>query len=91
MREPVQVYLTRDEKALLDRLSTETGVSRAELLRRGLRELALRHTGESPMLVYLRAESGQSWAAGYSRDGVDAALADSYAPDAVNASGDAPE
>ena len=40
VREPVQVYLDSADKALLDRLSEQTALSRAELLRRGLRRLA---------------------------------------------------
>lgn len=40
VREPVQVYLESADKALLDRLSEQTALSRAELLRRGLRRLA---------------------------------------------------
>jgi len=40
VREPVQVYLESPDKALLDRLAERTSLSRAELLRRGLRRLA---------------------------------------------------
>lgn len=40
VREPVQVYLETDDKALLDQLAEETSLSRAELLRRGLRRIA---------------------------------------------------
>jgi hypothetical protein len=40
VREPVQVYMEPDDKALLDQLAEETSLSRAELLRRGLRRLA---------------------------------------------------
>lgn len=40
VREPVQIYLEPSEKQLLDQLALGTGVSRAELLRRGLRRLA---------------------------------------------------
>jgi len=36
IREPIQVYLTSTERAALDRLARELGVSRAEVLRRGL-------------------------------------------------------
>ncbi len=36
VREPIQVYLNRAERAVLDRLARELGVSRAEVLRRGL-------------------------------------------------------
>jgi hypothetical protein len=40
VREPVQVYLDERDRALLEDLARQTGVSRAELLRRGLRKLA---------------------------------------------------
>ncbi|MBI2404278.1 MAG: ribbon-helix-helix protein, CopG family [Gemmatimonadetes bacterium] len=40
VREPIQVYLTGAERARLDRLARELGVSRAEVLRRGLDTLA---------------------------------------------------
>ncbi len=40
VREPVQVYLDRSDRALLEELSRRTGLPRAELLRRGLRRLA---------------------------------------------------
>lgn len=61
VREPVQVYLTRDDKALLDRLSEETGLPRAEILRQGLREFSLLHGGTSPMLSFLRAQREADW------------------------------
>lgn len=40
VREPVQVYLDRQDRALLEDLAKGTGLSRAELIRRGLRRLA---------------------------------------------------
>ena len=40
VREPVQVYLDRPDRDLLEQLVDVTGLSRAELLRRGLRTLA---------------------------------------------------
>ena len=36
VREPIQVYLDRGERATLDRLARELDVSRAEVLRRAL-------------------------------------------------------
>lgn len=36
VREPIQVYLTPDERSVLDRLAEELDISRAEVLRRGL-------------------------------------------------------
>lgn len=44
VREPIQVYLDRAERARLDRLARELGVSRAEVLRRGLDSLERRET-----------------------------------------------
>ena len=40
VREPVQVYLDASDRALLDTLGAQTGLPKAELLRRGLRRLA---------------------------------------------------
>lgn len=40
VREPVQVYLDPRDRELLEELSARTGLPRAELLRRGLRQLA---------------------------------------------------
>ena len=37
VREPIQVYLTAQERDVLDRCAAELGVSRSEVLRRGLR------------------------------------------------------
>ena len=42
VREPIQVYLDRGERATLDRLARELDVSRAEVLRRGLETLQRR-------------------------------------------------
>ena len=40
VREPVQVYLDAQDLDLLKRLGDQTGLAKAELLRRGLRRLA---------------------------------------------------
>lgn len=42
VREPIQVYLTRQERSELDRVAKELGVSRSEALRRGVRALKSR-------------------------------------------------
>ncbi len=56
VREPIQVYLTADERALLDRAARDTGHSRAEILRRGLRSfVAHEAVGASPMLSFLQS------------------------------------
>jgi hypothetical protein len=36
VREPIQVYLTPEERAELDRAASSLGVSRSEVLRRGI-------------------------------------------------------
>jgi hypothetical protein len=40
VREPVQVYLDASDRALLEEMAGRTGLSRAEILRRGLRRVA---------------------------------------------------
>ena len=39
VREPIQVYLTLQERAELDQVAQDMGVSRSEALRRGVRAL----------------------------------------------------
>jgi len=40
VREPVQVYLDPDDKTLLEEVARKTGLSQAEVLRRGVRRLS---------------------------------------------------
>lgn len=40
VREPVQAYLDRKDRTLLEDLASRTGLPHAELIRRGLRRLA---------------------------------------------------
>lgn len=62
VREPVQVYLAPDDRLMLDRLARETGLSRAELLRRGIRTLAAGPgRGASPMLLWLDEVGATGW------------------------------
>ena len=42
VKEPVQVYLDRQDAAILSNLAEQTGQSKAEVLRRALRQLAQR-------------------------------------------------
>ncbi len=42
VKQPVQVYLDRQDSTILGNLVDQTGLSKAELLRRALRELAQR-------------------------------------------------
>lgn len=54
VREPLQVYLTTGERETLDRLARQAGISRAEVLRRGLRSFAAeQQAGDSPMLRWI--------------------------------------
>ena len=62
VREPLQVYLGRDERAMLDRLAKETGLARAEILRRGILSFAREQApATSPMLEFLRSIRGDDW------------------------------
>ena len=64
VREPIQVYLDQDERAILDRVAKETGLSRAEVLRRGLRSYAAEQgAGRSPMLEFMEWMKQQDFAA----------------------------
>ncbi len=56
VREPVQVYLDAPDRAFLDRAALATGLSRAEVLRRGLRRFATEVLAEeSPALAFLES------------------------------------
>jgi hypothetical protein len=47
LSEPLQIYITSDERRMLDALAAETGLSRAEILRRGLRTFAAERAGDT--------------------------------------------
>lgn len=65
VREPIQVYLTPEDRRLLDELAAGLGVSRAEVLRRGVRRLAEAAGGAgSPMLALLDRLSAEEWPEG---------------------------
>jgi hypothetical protein len=56
VKEPIQIYMAADERRLLDRLATETGLSRAEILRQGLRSFASQRSGDGgPMQSFMRS------------------------------------
>jgi len=66
VREPVQVYLAPDDRKLLDSLARTTGLSRAEILRRGIRSFAAAARGgagapASPMLAFLDEVKAEHW------------------------------
>lgn len=61
VREPVQVYLAADDSALLHRLTQETGLSKAEILRRGVRSFARDQGSASPMLTFVDEGDAHGW------------------------------
>ncbi len=62
VREPVQVYLTRPEREMLDRTAERTGLSRAEVLRRGVRTFAAQQQGrDGPMEQFYREMAATPW------------------------------
>ena len=80
VREPVQVYLDPDDRKLLDALARSTGLSRAEILRRGIRSLAAEARGAgSPMLAFMEETAGGEWSEGIA-ERHDEALARTYRP-----------
>ena len=79
VREPVQVYLTADDSAVLSRLVETSGLSKAEILRRGLRQFAAEHGGGSPMLQFIDSAQGDGWQPDVAANH-DAVLADGYRP-----------
>ena len=65
VREPVQVYLDPDDRKLLNSLARSTGLSRAEILRRGIRSLAAASRGAgSPMLAFIEETASGEWPEG---------------------------
>ena len=77
VREPVQVYLAPDDRDLLKRLATETGLTKAEILRRGMRSFAREQGGASPMLRFVTESAAGEWPA-IVAEKHDEILADSY-------------
>ena len=61
VREPVQVYLGPDDSELLARVAAESGLSKAEVLRRGVRSFARQQGAESPMLRFVSEGAGSEW------------------------------
>ncbi len=79
VREPVQVYLTADDAQMLTRLAADTGLSKAEVLRQGLRSYARAHgqSGQSPMLRFIADSPATGWPKDVAAD-LDKALAAAY-------------
>jgi hypothetical protein len=77
VREPVQVYLAPDDRDLLNRLVAETGLTKAEILRRGMRSFAREQSGTSPMLRFISESAQGEWPDDVSEKH-DEILADAY-------------
>jgi hypothetical protein len=61
VREPVQVYLAADDSALLASLADSSGLSKAEVLRRGLRSFGREQGRSSPMLRFAEESARADW------------------------------
>ncbi|MGH7649009.1 MAG: hypothetical protein ACREND_12895 [Gemmatimonadaceae bacterium] len=78
VREPIQVYIAADERQLLDSLAAELELSRAEILRRGLKLLAADRAGDAgPMQRLLQSLRDADWPSNVGSDH-DAHLAEAY-------------
>ncbi len=77
VREPVQVYLEADDSALLARIAAVSGLSKAEVMRRGMRTFAREQDIESPMLRFAVSGADGDWPTGVATDH-DGALAEAY-------------
>jgi len=77
IREPVQVYLEQDDRDLLNRLVADTGLTKAEILRQGMRSFAREQGGPSPMLRYIAESAQGEWPEGVAEKH-DEILAESY-------------
>ena len=80
VREPVQVYLAPDDSELLARIADESGLSKAEVLRRGVRSFAREQSeqgGVSPMVRFLTESGTVGWPKAVAANH-DAVLAESY-------------
>jgi hypothetical protein len=63
VREPVQVYLTAQDRKLLREVASSAGVSGAEVLRRGLRRMAGEILSDrNPALLMLDEMNSAEWA-----------------------------
>ena len=63
--EPIQVYLSPADRAMLDSVAKVAGVSRAEVLRRGIRKLSAEVLAEEhPVLKHIREMNALPWGDG---------------------------
>jgi hypothetical protein len=78
VKEPIQIYMAPGERRFLDALALETGLSRAEILRRGMRSFAAERSGDSgPMQTFMQTMRAHRWPKGIAADH-DTHLADAY-------------
>ena len=86
VREPLQVYLTSDERRILDRLAAHHSLSRAEVLRQGMRSFAKERNmdgGLPPMLKFMERMRGDDLPADIGRNHdhyLTEAIVDDHAP-----------
>ena len=73
------MYLAPDDRDLLDRLAEQSGLSRAEILRRGIRSYAAAQAGPSPMLQFVVDGAEGRWPPNVAGRH-DEVLADAYRP-----------
>ena len=82
VREPVQVYLTLQDRQLLKEVAAAAGVSGAEVLRRGLRRMAGEVLSDrNPAMQMLEEMNAAPWSADTPSDAAlnhDRFLAESY-------------
>jgi len=63
--EPIQVYLSPEDRAMLDSVAKAEGISRAEVLRRGIRRANAALLGEEhPVLKHIREMNALPWGDG---------------------------
>ncbi|MGH7654236.1 MAG: CopG family transcriptional regulator [Gemmatimonadaceae bacterium] len=69
VREPVQVYLDHSDRDLLERAAEKSGLSKAEVLRRGLRRVGADLLGDDdPMFAFMREMADARWPTGTPSD-----------------------
>ena len=62
VREPAQVYLASDDSELLARLALDTGLSKAEVMRQGIRSFSREQArANSPMLAFVEESKTGFW------------------------------
>lgn len=79
VREPVQVYLAGDDLRLLGDMSASLGISKAEILRRGIRSYAAQSGADTPMMQFL-SEDVRGWPKAGTAQDHDAVIAASHKP-----------